>query len=381
MAKNYIIFGNCTKNYFLPLFLALTLIILIIINRFVETDDYKIYNELFEEYAIAAGELSVKIYPYIFKNINKEEKNKDIPKAKKCLHYILLILVSCLNQFSENSTISFDEDKNDFTNSYSNLFECRDSIILSLEMGLMILFSKLILKYEYFKHHIISIALFASFGIFCKIIINDYSLYTEGYSIFIELLSIVVEAFYYCYQKYLMDNLLFHFWDVAFIPGFSLTGFSTIKFVITYLLSKFDYSSIKDMETKMIMKIISIFLLHLIICPLSILIIYYFNPAFILIMFQTSSVMSSLIGKNSQRALYCIPLYICQFIFLLIYLEIIELNFCDLNKNTKRNIELRETQELLVTARDSTQGLEKIDINKDYNPDNKENEENSVEMK
>ena len=60
MAKNYIIFGNCTKNYFLPLFLALTLIILIIINRFVETDDYKIYNELFEEYAIAAGELSVK---------------------------------------------------------------------------------------------------------------------------------------------------------------------------------------------------------------------------------------------------------------------------------------------------------------------------------
>ena len=246
-----------------------------------------------------------------------------------------MILVSCLNQFSENSTISFDEDKNDFTNSYSNLFECRDSIILSLEMGLMILFSKLILKYEYFKHHIISIVLFASFGIFCKIIINDYSLYTEGYSIFIELLSIVVEAFYYCYQKYLMDNLLFHFWDVAFIPGFSLTGFSTIKFVITYLLSKFDYSSIKDMETKMIMKIISIFLLHLIICPLSILIIYYFNPAFILIMFQTSSVMSSLIGKNSQRALYCIPLYICQFIFLFIYLEIIELNFCDLNKNTK----------------------------------------------
>ena len=50
-------------------------------------------------------------------------------------------------------------------------------------------------------------------------------------------------------------------------------------------------------------------------------------------------------------------------------------------KNTKKNIELRETQELLVTARDSTQGLEKIDINKDYNPDNKENEENSVEMK
>ena len=51
----------------------------------------------------------------------------------------------------------------------------------------------------------------------------------------------------------------------------------------------------------------------------------------------------------------------------MILLEIIELNFCRLNKNTRRMIEQRGIDELLGdSGRDSSDGLNKFDINKDY---------------
>ena len=67
------------------------------------------------------------------------------------------------------------------------------------------------------------------------------------------------------------------------------------------------------------------------------------------------------------------------------YLEILELNFCGLNKNVKRNIDKRGIDELLGNdGRDSTLGLDgKLDINKDYCIDSLENVEKNnkfVEM-
>ena len=52
----------------------------------------------------------------------------------------------------------------------------------------------------------------------------------------------------------------------------------------------------------------------------------------------------------------------------MIYLEIIELNFLGLNKNTKRNIELRGLEEVIGdNGRDSSFAINgNMDINEDY---------------
>ena len=52
----------------------------------------------------------------------------------------------------------------------------------------------------------------------------------------------------------------------------------------------------------------------------------------------------------------------------MIYLEIIELNFLGLNKNTKRNIELRGLKEFIGdNGRDSSFAINgNMDINEDY---------------
>ena len=71
----------------------------------------------------------------------------------------------------------------------------------------------------------------------------------------------------------------------------------------------------------------------------------------------------------------------------MIVLEIIELNFCGLNKNTKRNISQRGIDELLEeNGRDDLSvDLNKIDINKDYyitNPDeNQKNEDIELNLR
>ena len=67
----------------------------------------------------------------------------------------------------------------------------------------------------------------------------------------------------------------------------------------------------------------------------------------------------------------------------MVYLEIIELEFLGLNKNTKRNIELRGNEDIQGdNGRDSSIGLnDSIDINNDYYINSLENDKDpSIEM-
>ena len=108
-------------------------------------------------------------------------------------------------------------------------------------------------------------------------------------------------------------------------------------------------------------------------CPLAILVVYYFTPDFILIILQ-------LIEKPVDK-LYCIIFYFIQFIALMIHLEILELNFCGLNKYTKRRIELRGIEDVSFEGRDSTSGIDFIEVNDEYYVMKKENNNQILEMK
>ena len=66
-------------------------------------------------------------------------------------------------------------------------------------------------------------------------------------------------------------------------------------------------------------------------------------------------------NKLLNNLLFLIPAFF-QIVSLLFYLEILEFNFCNLNKNTKRNIIQREEEEMLL--RNNT-NVSEIEINKD----------------
>ena len=76
----------------------------------------------------------------------------------------------------------------------------------------------------------------------------------------------------------------------------------------------------------------------------------------------------TLINSEKTERFYCIIFLVLQTFFLLVFLEIIELNFLGLSDNTKRNVELRGLQDLTgENGRDSSIGMDgNIDITSDY---------------
>lgn len=112
--------------------------------------------------------------------------------------------------------------------------------------------------------------------------------------------------------------------------------------------------------------------------------LFYFNPNYFIINFQLSKFVLTLIDNQNSNKYYCIIFFVLQTFFLLIFLEIIELNFCGLNDNTKRNVELRGLIDITGEyGRDSSIGLSRtIDVNDDYTIDSYEcdKKENIFEM-
>ena len=68
---------------------------------------------------------------------------------------------------------------------------------------------------------------------------------------------------------------------------------------------------------------------------------------------------------TTEVIIYVICL-ILEIIFILIFLEIIELNFCNLNKNLKRNIEERAIKEAIFDENDDEVQIVYVDKEKNY---------------
>ena len=396
MVKSPIIFGRINKRLLIPAFLSLTQIALQIVNNFYFPDKKDIVSSL---YSLAIGQLIIRFLPCILKISNDEEakKEKEV-KQRKCLHYFILCALFLVERGLHAGSIIAGKFLLGEAASYtdSNLFLVQDFLILSIEMAFMAIFSRFLLKYKYFKHHIISIIIFIILGIVSQIIIMtiynrqaptsaNYKNYLIVYSI--KIINAVVDALFFCYEKYMMEVLYYPYWNIAFIPGIFLFALATTLLIIIVVAPNkqtgftenfFSYYKITN-GWIIFGKIILVLGIHIILCPLTIITIFYYSPNFILIINQISTIVYTLI-KYTTESLYCIPLYVVQFLALMIHLEILELNFCGLNKYTKRNIELRGLIDSFGEGRDSFVGKETIDINKDYYIEDTENNEKPTEM-
>ena len=91
--------------------------------------------------------------------------------------------------------------------------------------------------------------------------------------------------------------------------------------------------------------------------------------------------MSRIVNVVIETRIYvCLALFPLQFFVLMLYLEIIELKFCGLNTNTRRNIQIRGQKELNKGIDDlegrtsdlsnRSSNANDIDINADYSVSN-----------
>ena len=179
MVKSPIIFGRINKRLLIPTFLSLTQIALQIVNNLYFPKKKDIVSSL---YSLSIGQIIIRFLPCILKISNDEEKNEKEVKQRKCLHYFILCALFLVERGLHSGSIIAGKFLLGEAASYtdSNLFLVQDFLILSIEMAFMAIFSRFLLKYKFFKHHIISIIIFIILGIVSEIIIISGFKYTSS---------------------------------------------------------------------------------------------------------------------------------------------------------------------------------------------------------
>ena len=94
----------------------------------------------------------------------------------------------------------------------SDFFSTKDGI----EIILITIFNILLIKYEYFIHHYLSIILFLLFSVSIDLILNNYSSLSNmnALDIFFNILSIFSKIAYLCFIKYMKDKHYHYYWNI-----------------------------------------------------------------------------------------------------------------------------------------------------------------------
>ena len=355
MAKSPIIFGIIGKKIYLTFLLAFIMILYSIFKQLIpQGNDISLINKLGGS---VLQMLSVFI-PYILKFKDKSKTSK--MKCTKIIfidYFIFLLIILLILGISK--LIEYFNIQAISVNSIY-IGEC-------FQMICYILLSLVILKSKYHIHHIISFILFSIFTVIIDLIFGNFQV-LESAS-FLYIIPNLVDDLLACFQKYMIDKKYHSYWNILFFFGLFSFIIYSIELIIIIIKDPNDnpiFITIRIGETKYIIlnffldAIFYNFLRILITC----LILQYFSANHLLVSFALNNLVNFTIICSSNEYKYyfffLIPA-VFQITSLLFFLEILEFNFCNLNKNTKRNIMLREENEMV--SRDSK--ASDIEIDKD----------------
>jgi len=334
--------GRINKKLFLILFL----IIVRGINRIAINETP---SEYFNYYVCAFEEELGTIIAGIIINFLFRQKQKKIDKEKRGFKYIILLffLVAVKMGFERNY---FYVIKDYHYNYYAII-----STTNGFEIILISLATFLILNYKYYIHHMITMIIYCILGISFDLILGSFSLIKYNY-VYIYIIFIINEILIYCYLKYMMDKLYYQYIEIILYYGiFGLIA----KILIFSGQAIYEHKngiegiihSINNyfMEANIFAIIFFQFIYFLVndalFYVLIILIMYYLRPNYLIISDQIDAYFDIIFYQHNPNRFYTLIPFVFQIFSILFYFEILELNFCDLNKNTAKNIQMREEKE------------------------------------
>ncbi len=199
-------------------------------------------------------------------------------------------------------------------------------------------------KKEIYNHHIISISINILFSLIILYLENSFS--------FSETIYFLLQTYSYILSLFLIKYLNTYFY-LSLFSIVSLTGFSNliIKIIFSIIDESFEIKFYSEFQLLNIQ--ILIYNIAYLFCFYSIVLhigtihaitskcISYFIVLFFDILFFEESEND----KDSDEVMSELYLFIISIISSLIYLEIIQLNFCGLNKNTQYSIDKRGKKE------------------------------------
>ena len=310
------------------------------------------------------GQIAIIFIPIIscYKDENKSNEKKCSKKNVKYFSYLILLGL-LMNIIIAINILVLEGPRNHHESDF-----CSKE---GVELILLTLITLAFLKYKYFIHHLISLLIFCIICVCIDLLIDNWTnnlLNKKYYQIIMFFVIILIETFNYCYQKYMMDKLYYHYWNITLANGISLfiqnlggllvelhfkneslkdlnAGYITLGFFISVIIGFFQYLS-------------------------RILILDYFSPNHLMITYVIMKIYFVLTINGHKNKWYSLIFFAFQFFILMFYLEILELNFCGLNKNTKRNVAKRAVTEELIDDKeersDRTSRNSQIDVGSGY---------------
>ena len=322
------IFGGNTNEFpviytmMYSICLCLSFSLLLIFNVYSKKKKDKITSSLIED----KGNI-------IFEN-NKTIKKKIISWKEKLLW---IFLVSIIDYIAYLFSSIYWLDNGNYVDT------------LQTNIIFMSIFAYLILKLKLHKHHYLCISVIIIRSIAYTIIFNVYkkdpSKKNDIVPYIVSFVTEIVFSLTYVMSKYFMLIKYIHPFEIMFFEGIFELFFSIMTLIISSRIGKLDNIShflekFKYMEIFILISwIIVNFIYHAILFK----VIDIFSPFYIHISILLSEFLSFFFKTGlsiGQLIFYIISFIVCPFM-ILVFLEIIELNFCGLSEMTAKNIELR----------------------------------------
>ena len=337
-------YGRLNKKILLILYYTITREIYNVITNTIASDSSNRYLSFLGEYTgyIIAGI----ILRYLYKR-----KKKDIEKKKRSLKDMIILIISIAVKSSYESIYRYATNFDPYYNYYLILNSGNGVEFILMSYG-----TYLLLKYKYYTHHIVTMIIYCILSFSIDLILGNFTLISYEY-IYCFIIFLISESTVYCYIKYMTDKLYYHYTEIMLYYGI-------IKLIMKILIFTgiiiYEYKNniegiiygIKTYieETNIYITIFFQFIYVIIdgalYCIFFILIIYYLRPNYLIVVDQITNFSENVIFGDNEKIYYAIIPFVIQNLIILFYFEIFELNFCNLNVNTIKNIETRERNEL-----------------------------------
>ena len=374
MSKLFIRIGQVNRKFVILILIYSVTMIFTTLNFFFSSRDT---NNIIDFFVFSLGEIFGGILmPYIVKNKTTIKSKKKTSKKQSVKDYFLLFIILLIFAGAQLLVII---STNNNTLQLSIL-----GFLQGWEIILFLILTYFFLKYKYYIHHIISLSIFCISCVLLDIILGHFS--NLGLSLLYMFIYVSFDAVIAIYLKYLMDYKYKQYWNILLAIGLMNFLLGIINFIIQLILDNiqllemlkyyFTNTGVGYIILRFFVEFIFGGLLREMI---KFVIIKNFSPDYILIGNQAALIFVDIYLIDEKYQYSSILLFILLIFSLLFYLEILEYNFCDLNKNTKRNIQIRAESENFI---DDTID-DKIELSPGYIV--KESEENNsneiIEMK
>ena len=224
------------------------------------------------------------------------------------------------------------------------------------------IFKKILLKNRLYRHQIVSLIIFALFDlIYTILILTDPNIEFNHKQLIFIVLSNCCFSFEIIFEKRIIETTFISIYKLCFLLGLTTFCYNLILSLITTIIAKclhegkirkhfFDYSNYFNDVDNLISEIFLIFIFIIfngLYNILQFVTIKYLSPyhtlitQIILALYMT--VINKITGEDISlyTFIFAVVFHIICFLVLFIFLEILQLNFCGISKDTKLHISLR----------------------------------------